>query len=214
MGAPTKFALAPPHSDEAFPMLDLILFALVAASALFGLLRGLVGVLASIAAWLLAGWAAFRFGAFAALQFADGPEPTATELFGGYALCFLGVLVFVGVVGWIVRKLVHGIGLSAVDRLLGGGLGAVRGAFVACAVLLLLGFTHVPQEAAWQKSRAVALLLPGAQWLRGWLPEWAAREVDFGKRSPAGDNGGLIELPVPLDEGVRQPQNPEPTDSR
>ena len=59
MGAPTKFALAPPHSDEAFPMLDLILFALVAASALFGLLRGLVGVLASIAAWLLAGWAAW-----------------------------------------------------------------------------------------------------------------------------------------------------------
>ncbi len=202
------------HSNEAFPMLDLILFALIAVSTLSGLLRGLVGVLASMAAWLLAGWAAFRFGAFAALQFAGGSQPTATELFGGYAACFLGVLVFVGVVGWIVRKLVHGIGLSAVDRLLGGALGAVRGAFVACVLLLLLGFTHVPQEAAWQESRAVALLLPGAQWLRHWLPDWAAREVDFGKRAPAGDNGGLIELPMPLDEGVRQPQTPEPTDSR
>ena len=195
-------------------MLDLILFALIAVSALFGLVRGLIGVLASLAAWLLAGWSAFHFGAFAALQFADGPEPTATELFGGYALCFLGVLVFVGLVGWLVRKLVHGIGLSALDRLLGGALGALRGALVACGLLLLLGFTHVPQEAAWQRSRLVPVLLPGAQWLRGWLPEWAGREVDFGKPAPAGDNARHIDLPMPLDEGAQPTHPPEPTDSR
>ena len=194
-------------------MLDLVLFALIAVSMLFGLVRGLVGVLASLAAWVLAGWAAFRFGGPMALQLAGNPEPDATELFGGYALCFLAVLVFVGLVGWVVRRLVHGIGLSGVDRVLGGALGALRGALVACALLLLLGFTDVPQESAWQRSRLVPLLLPGAQWLRGWLPEWAAREVVFGKRVPREDNGGLIELPVPLDEGVRQSQPPEPTDS-
>lgn len=189
-------------------MLDLILFALISVSALFGLVRGLIGVLASMAAWLLAGWAAFRFGGAVALQFADGPVATATELFGGYALCFLAALVFVGAVGWIVRRLVHGIGLSGVDRLLGGVLGALRGAFVACVLLLLLGFTHVPREAAWQRSRLVPVLLPGARWLGHWLPEWAARQADFGNGAPAGDNTRQIDLPIPLDEGVPQPDSP------
>lgn len=189
-------------------MLDLILFALISVSALFGLVRGLIGVLASMAAWLLAGWAAFRFGGAVALQFADGPVATATELFGGYALCFLAALVFVGAVGWIVRRLVHGIGLSGVDRLLGGVLGALRGAFVACVLLLLLGFTHVPREAAWQRSRLVPVLLPGARWLGHWLPEWAARQADFGNGAPAGDNTQQIDLPIPLDEGVPQPDSP------
>ncbi|MBP3982864.1 CvpA family protein [Pseudoxanthomonas helianthi] len=189
-------------------MLDLILFALISVSALFGLIRGLIGVLASMVAWLLAGWAAFRFGGTVALQFVDGPQPTATELFGGYALCFLAVLVFVGVVGWVVRRLVHGIGLSGVDRLLGGALGALRGVFVACVLLLLLGFTHVPQEVAWQRSQLVPLLLPGAQWLRGWLPEWAAAQADFGNGTRAGDNRRQIDLPIPLDEGVPQTDSP------
>ena len=175
---------------------------------------GLVGVLASLAAWLLAGWAAFHYGGRLALQLADGPDPDATEMFGGYALCFLGVLVCVGLVGWIVRRLVHGIGLSGLDRLLGAALGALRGALVACALLLLLGFTSLPRDAAWRDSRLVPALLPGAQWLRGWLPPWAAREVDFGKRAPPRDNGGLIELPVPLDEGVRPTPPPASTDSR
>lgn len=189
-------------------MLDLILFALISVSALFGLIRGLIGVLASMVAWLLAGWTAFRFGGMVALQFAESPEPTATELFGGYALCFLAALVFVGAIGWIVRRLVHGIGLSGVDRLLGGALGALRGVFVACVLLLLLGFTHVPQEEGWQRSKLVPVLLPGARWLSHWLPEWAARRADFGNGSPAGDNGRQIDLPIPLDEGVPQTDSP------
>ena len=36
---------------------DLLLLGVIAVSTLLGLLRGFVGVLASLLAWLLAGWA-------------------------------------------------------------------------------------------------------------------------------------------------------------
>lgn len=201
-------------------MLDLVLLAIIAISALFGLLRGFIGALASILAWLLASWAAFRHGADVALLLADAAQPTPTELFGGYALCFVVVLLLVGLIGWVIGRVVKGIGLSALDRLLGLGLGLLRGGFIACALLLLMGFTGMPRESAWQRSRVVPVLLPGALWLRGWLPDWVAERIAFGNAARAGDNDGHVNLPlpVPLDEGVQQPPEraqptaPEPLD--
>ena len=196
--------------------IDLAVLVAIAGSALLGLLRGLVGTVASLVAWLAAGWIAFRHGAALAFWFSDDGLPGATELLGGYAVAFVGVLVLVNLVGWAVRKLVHSVGLSGLDRLLGLALGAARGALVACMGLLLMAFSSLPQEPAWAGSRAVVVLLPGAQWMARWLPDWAAQELDFGNGRPSGDNalvdqaGAMFEaitgaLPVPVDE-----QGPEP----
>jgi membrane protein required for colicin V production len=177
---------------------DLLLLAIVVVSVLFGLMRGFIGALASIAAWLLAGWVAFHFGAALALFFAGGGAPGPTDLLAGYALSFLGVLVFVGLVAWMLRKLVKAVGLSGVDRALGAALGLARGGFVACLLVLLMGFTAIPRESGWQESRVVPVLLPGAQWLRGWLPGWAAARVDFGASTPHSiDIGNALALPQP-----------------
>ena len=90
------------------------------------------------------------------------------------------------------------------------------GILVACMGLLVMAFSSLPQEPAWAGSRAVVVLLPGAQWMARWLPDWAAQELDFGNGRPSGDNalvdqaGAMFEaitgaLPVPVDE-----QGPEP----
>jgi len=180
--------------------LDLTLLAIIAVSALFGLMRGLVSAAASIVAWLLAGWVAFHYGAEVAVWLSDDGPPTASELLGGYALSFVVVMLVVGVTGWIVRQLVKTIGLSGLDRALGLALGVLRGAFVACVLLLLAAFTDLPREPEWHRSPIVPVLLPGAQWLSQWLPEWTVQELDFGNGRPAGDNARLQSLPLPLDE--------------
>ncbi|MFC3550243.1 CvpA family protein [Lysobacter cavernae] len=174
--------------------LDWVLLAVVAVSALFGLMRGFIGVLASLAAWVLAAWAAFRYGANVALLLASDGVPGTGELFAGYALSFIGVLLVVGLVGWVVRKMVQSVGLSGLDRLLGLVLGLARGAFVACALLLVLGLTAMPREPQWQRSTVVPVFVPGAQWLRGWLPDWVAEQVDLG--------GGIGPVPPPSPENA------------
>ena len=197
--------------------LDLVLLAIVALSALLGGMRGLVGTVVSLLAWGLAGWMAFRHGGDIALLLSKHVPPAPTDLLAGYALAFIGVLVLAGAVGWLVRWLLRTVGLSGLDRLLGMALGVARGVLVACMLVLLLGFTSVPQGEAWAHSRAVPLLLPGAHALARWLPEWAASELDlggdagFGNGTPAGDNGGRPghdshgdaagALPAPVGEG-------------
>ncbi|MEL1265078.1 CvpA family protein [Pseudoxanthomonas putridarboris] len=181
-------------------LLDLALLAIIGVSALFGLMRGFVGVIVSIAAWLLAGWAAFHFGAETARWMSSDGLPTASELLGGYALSFIAVMLFVGLVGWVVRQLVKTVGLSGLDRVLGLALGLVRGAVVACVLVLLMGFTQLPREPEWRQSPVIPVLLPGAQWLSMWLPEWTVQELDFGNGVPAGDNVRLPSLPRPLED--------------
>lgn len=177
---------------------DLLLLAVIGVSALLGLMRGFIGVLASLAAWMLAGWAAFHFGAELALVISAGTQPGPGQLLAGYGLSFLGVLVFVGLIGWMLRRLVHSVGLSGVDRAMGGAVGLARGGFVASLLVLLMGFTAMPRDAAWRESQVVPVLLPGAQWLRGWLPGWAAARVDFGVAAPHSiHTGNASPLPQP-----------------
>jgi len=203
--------------------IDLAVLVLVAASALLGALRGLVGTVASLVAWFGAGWVAFTHGARLAFWFSDDGMPGATELLGGYAVAFIGVLVLVNLIGWAVRKLLRSVGLSGLDRVLGLLLGVLRGVLVACMGILVMAFSSLPQDPAWSESRAVTVLLPGAQWMARWLPDWAAQEVDFGNGRPSGDNAlvdrasAVVEtiagaLPVPVaEEGSAQGAEPPPS---
>lgn len=164
---------------------DLILLAVVAISALLGLMRGFVGVVASLAAWILAGWAAFGFGGTTALMLAGRGSPGLGEMFGGYALCFLGVLITVWIVGYVVKRMVHEAGLSGVDRSLGLVVGVARGALIASMLVLLVGFTPLAHRPEWRSAQLVPLFVPGARMVRSWMPDWAGRAMDFGSGVPA-----------------------------
>lgn len=201
-------------------VIDLVLLVVVAGSALLGTVRGFVGAVASLVAWFGAGWFAFHHGAELAFWFSDDGQPGATELLGAYAVSFIGVVVLVSLVGWGMRKLVHSVGLSGIDRVLGLVLGLLRGVLVACMLVLLMAFSKLPQDPAWARSQALPVLLPGAQWMARWLPEWTVQELDFGNGRPSGDNalldraGAVVEtiteaLPVPVD-GNGPPSGAEP----
>lgn len=180
-------------------MIDLVLGVLIAGSALLGLLRGFVGIVVGTASWLLAGWAAFRFGSECGLWLARGQAPDTGHVLGGYALVFVGVLVAVGLIGHAIRAAVQATRLSGTDRLLGLCLGLLRGLFFGCVLVLLLGFTPLPREPAWQQSRLLPVLLPGVRWMRAQLPQWNDMGLDLpsmsqpGMGTPAstGDNGTL-----------------------
>lgn len=185
-------------------MIDMVLLIIIGGSALLGLIRGLVGTLASTAAWLLAGWVTFEFGGHAASWLSDDGKPTMTELFGGYALSFVVVMLVVALIGALAKSMVRSVGLSGVDRMLGAALGLLRGAFLACILVLLMGFTPLPREPSWRQSSVVPVLLPAAGWMRSKLPDWSVPEMDFRNPLHSGDNGAPDEASGPLLDGVVQ----------
>jgi membrane protein required for colicin V production len=185
-------------------MIDIVLLVIIGGSALLGLIRGLVGTLVSTAAWLLAGWVTFEFGGQAASWLSDDGNPTMTELFGGYALSFVVVMLAVALIGALAKSMVRSVGLSGVDRMLGAALGLLRGAFLACILVLLIGFTPLPREPSWRQSSVVPALLPAAGWMRSKLPDWSVPEMDFRNALRSGDNGAPDEASGPLLDGVVQ----------
>lgn len=194
-------------------MIDLLLLGLIVLSALSGLARGLLATVVGVLGWLLAGWAAFRFGHDATLMLSGGAEPTLGQYAAGHAIVFLGVLLAVSAVALLLRGVVDSTFLlKGPDRLLGFGLGIVRGVLLAVLAVLVVGFTPVADGEPWRRSQVASWLRPPADWLRARLPELPARPdhalLDLGKAVLAGDNAALSEheagsgLPQAVPEGA------------
>lgn len=159
--------------------LDIVLLVIVAGSAVIGLLRGFVGEVMALVVWVAAFWLAVTFGLEVSGLFETSVDsPTARWLLG-YAMVFLLVLTVGSLMTWLLRKLVKGSGLSGSDRILGLGFGVLRGAAVASVLVLVAGFTPLPQEAAWQHAQVVPGFERGAEWMKGWLPEMVAEQISL-----------------------------------
>jgi len=158
---------------------DIALLTVIALSALVGLLRGFVVEVLSLVVWVVAFWLAFRFGESASGIFNAWVETPSARLFLGYTALFVGALVVGGWGIWLIGKLVKSTGLSGTDRLLGLLFGTARGAALCCLIVLMMGFTPLPQDPWWAQSQLIPRFTEGAQWMRDWLPEAAAAHVNF-----------------------------------
>ena len=158
---------------------DLVLLGIVAISSLVGVLRGFIVEVMSLAVWIAAFWLAFAFGGDAGALFEGVVEAPSARLFLGHALLFLAALVVGGLATWLIGRLVKSTGLSGTDRLLGLVFGLLRGAALGCVLVLVLGFTPMPQDPWWSQSRLLPGFQRGAEWMRAWLPEVVARHIRF-----------------------------------
>lgn len=159
--------------------LDWTLLLIIGVSGLLGLLRGMIGVVMSLVAWLLAGVAAWLFGGDVGRSLVSDGQLGWGEYLAGYALSFVVVWIAVALIGLLVRRMAHEAGLSGVDRLFGFGFGVVRGLFLACVLVLMLGLTSIPGKRVWHESTGVAMLVPVAKWMRHAMPPWMAQRVDL-----------------------------------
>lgn len=159
---------------------DWMLLCVVGVSALLGLVRGFVGMVLSLVGWVLAGWSSLHFGPQMGPWLASPAPPGPAHIAAGYAVCFGGVVLLMGGINLLVRWGLKSAGLSGIDRMLGLAIGSVRGGVAACFIVLLMGMTPLPYREDWQRSWVIAMLVPGAEVMRDWLPQWAAQRVDFG----------------------------------
>lgn len=159
--------------------LDITLLVIVGLSCVVGLWRGFVVEAMALVVWVAAFWLAFVYGESAAALFEGHVTAASARLLLGYAILFIGALVAGGLVTWLLGKLVRSTGLSGTDRLLGLGFGLLRGLALGSLLVLLLGFTPMPEDGWWRESRLLVPFQRGAEWMRGWLPASVAEHVDF-----------------------------------
>ncbi|HLO95848.1 MAG TPA: CvpA family protein [Burkholderiaceae bacterium] len=150
---------------------DLSLLIVLGLSVAVGLWRGLVYEVLALAGWLVAyllsPWLA---PVLQGLLPEDRMGPALSHA-AGLVLSFIAILVVWSLVAKLVRALIQASPLSWLDRLGGGGFGAVRGLFIGLLVALLIGMTPLAQSEPWQASALAPWLQSGLRVLHPLLPE-------------------------------------------
>ncbi len=154
-------------------LVDLGVLAVLAVSALLGLSRGVVRELLGLAAWLLAGYGAWRFGPEArpmaeqAIGNPDVADPVA------YIVVFVVLLILFSLVANLVGRVVRVSALGGLDRTLGLVYGLARGAAVLVAIYipvsLMLPADRWPPAAL--RARSLQPLYRGAVWALAHVPD-------------------------------------------
>ena len=149
---------------------DYVIIGIITLSALIGLLRGLVREALSLTAWVVAIWVAVEFsGRFAPLltQYISVPS---LRLIAAFAALFLGILILIGIINFIIVRLLAKTGLGGTDQMLGVVFGIARGVVVIAILVLLGGATPFPKDPWWGQSMLIVYFEDMAVIVRNLLP--------------------------------------------
>ncbi len=166
--------------------IDWIILGVAGASTFAGLLRGAVRTVFSIVGLVVGFVVASRESGAVGMVLARWlPDAPAAAL--GFVLVFLGIALAFSLAAWLLRKMMEGLSLGWLDRLLGGGLGLLRAAAIlGVAAIAIEGAGSFP---AVQGSVAYPWALESGRTLLHLIPHETLERLDWEelkRRIPSG----------------------------
>ncbi len=158
---------------------DYAVLAIVAASVLLGLWRGVVSELLALVAWVAAFFAARHFGAEAGGLLGHWIPDPAMAGAAGFAAVVVAVLVIFGLGRLVVSLMLRAVGLGLVDRMLGSVFGVLRGLVIVLVAVLLGGLTTWPQKPWWRDATFAPPLETAVIAAKPWLPADVAKRIRY-----------------------------------
>lgn len=136
------------------PWVDGAAIGLGAISTLLGIYRGLIREALSLLVWVLAVVGSFSYGGQVAgvLQPKLASWPAFLVGLLAYGGLFLTILFLGNLMTLLLRKACYGVGLSGLDRFLGGCFGLVRAALIVAVIAVGLQVSPFAQESWWRQS--------------------------------------------------------------
>ena len=158
---------------------DYAVLAVIAASLLLGLWRGVVSEILAIAAWVLAFFVAREFALPVSEFYAGMLSDRGMQYLAGFATVFVGVLIVVGIARMVVSFLLRAVGVGLIDRMLGAVFGIARGVLVVLIAVMLGGLTPLPRESWWKNAVFAPPLETAVLAMKPWLPETMAKKIRY-----------------------------------
>ena len=159
--------------------IDYVVLVIIGISALISLFRGFVREALSLFGWILAIWASLSFCKALSVFLEGIISVPSVRIAAAFLIVFFGCLICIGIINYFAGKLITGTGLSGTDRMIGVVFGAVRGVMVVGLLVLLAGFTAVPQDAWWEQSMLLKHFEIIAIEIRGLLPADIASNIRY-----------------------------------
>jgi membrane protein required for colicin V production len=158
---------------------DYAIVAIILLSAVVSIIRGFVREALSLAGWILAFWVALSFTRELAMLLEGYIGVPSARLALAFLGLFLATLLLTALVNFLAGQMVEKTGLSGTDRVLGVVFGMIRGAVIVAILVLLAGFTAVPEDAWWSRSYLLHHFQELALWVRGFLPPDIAAQIRY-----------------------------------
>ena len=153
------------------PIIDILIAVAILVSVVVGIFRGFVKEAISIAALLVAIWAALYFGPEAGDIAENWFKSEELQMWFGRVLVFLVILSLGGLLGWGISKLVRLSVLSGMDRMLGAVFGIARGILLAAVAIIGGQFAGFDNDAWWLESNLIPQIEVVADWIKIMAPE-------------------------------------------
>jgi membrane protein required for colicin V production len=157
--------------------LDYAALGVLALSTAWGVWRGLVREVISLAGWILAFLAANLFAP--PLAEALPIEQPDLRVIVAFVAIFIVTLTLATLAALLLSKALKAAGLASLDRTLGGLFGVARALLIALAFALVAGLTSLPQQPLWKQSVSGPMLGRAAIQLKPWLPPALAGRLRY-----------------------------------
>jgi membrane protein required for colicin V production len=141
--------------------LDIVILLIIAASTVFGVIRGFAKNVVSLAAWVLAFIIALSLSEKFAQVLPDGIEQPGLRVAIAMSVLFMGTLIMGMLANFLLEGFVNATRANRLDRSLGGMFGFVRGVLLVCVLVVLGAFISLNQTDWWRSSR----LAPAGEWV-------------------------------------------------
>ena len=159
--------------------LDCAVLGVFAVSLALGAWRGLVREVVSILGWVIAFLAANLFAGPLGPSMPQVIPTPELRVAAAFVAVFIGALVVTSLAGLLLSKIVKGVGLGGLDRVLGAVFGAARGLLIVLAAALLAGLTSAPRQAFWRDSLSGPLLARGVIAVKPLLPQTLTERLRY-----------------------------------
>ncbi|CAN5329407.1 CvpA family protein [soil metagenome] len=156
---------------------DVALLAILVVSVLVGLVRGLVFEVLALLGWVAAYFSAYWAGPYLASYIPLGTPGSALNQGVAFGAAFIIALIVWGLFARLLRSLVRASPLSGIDRVLGGGFGALRGFLLLFVIVTVVTLTPAKSSDAWRRSQGAVWLNALLQDLKPALPPEVTRHM-------------------------------------
>jgi membrane protein required for colicin V production len=131
---------------------DFVLLAILAISVVLGLLRGLLKEVLSLVAYASAFLAAIWWGPTVSEWLTQWISQPFVSMALAYLGVFIVVLLAIGVINMTLAALLSKTGLTPADHGLGAMFGLLRGVLFVLVLVILAGYTPLPEEPWWKNA--------------------------------------------------------------
>ena len=151
--------------------IDWILVAVLAASMLLGVWRGLVYEVLSVMGWIAAFLLAQWFAPDVAEKLPMQNSGETLRYAAAFVLVFIVSVFVAGLISALMKKIISVVGLRPVDRILGATFGLFRGLILLLAFSVVVHTTALQESDWWLESQGGPMLMNLLKGLRPMLPE-------------------------------------------